>query len=88
MVAKVSRRVHGDFTHVVRCGRTSALGSAEALLLLDGASHGPAGRWLLLQRVRYPGFPLAGQARPVMVLPARDGPGLGLSGAAQTNRCR
>ena len=27
------------------------------------------------------------QRLPVMGLPARDGPGLGLSGAAQTNRC-
>ena len=61
MVAKVSCRVHGDFTHVVRYGRTSALGSAETPLLLEGASHGPAGRWVLLQRVRYPGFPLAGR---------------------------
>ena len=61
MVAKVSRRVHGDFTHVVSYGHTSALRLAEAPLLLDGASYGPAGRWVLLQRVRYPGFPLAGR---------------------------
>ena len=33
------------FTHVVRYGRTSALGSVEIPSLLDGASHGPAGRW-------------------------------------------
>ena len=31
---------------------TSALGSAEKPSLLEGASHGPAGRWVLLQRVR------------------------------------
>ena len=40
------------FTHVVRYGRTSAPGSAETPSLLDGASHGPAGRWVLLRRVR------------------------------------
>ena len=39
------------FTHVVRYGRTSALGSAETPSLLDWASHGPAGRWVHLQRV-------------------------------------
>ena len=37
---------------VVRYGRTSALGSVETPSLLDGASHGPAGRWVLLRRVR------------------------------------
>ena len=42
------------FTHVMRYGRTSALGSrsAETPSLLDGAQHGPAGCWVLLQRVR------------------------------------
>jgi hypothetical protein len=39
------------FSHVVLYGRTSALGSAVVPLLLDAASHGPAGRWVLL-RVR------------------------------------
>ena len=49
----VARRTRAaGFTHVVHYGRTSALGSAETPSLLDGASHGPAGRWLLLQRVR------------------------------------
>ena len=32
--------------------RRTSLGSAEAPSLLDWASHGPAGRWVLLQRVR------------------------------------
>ncbi len=35
------------FSHVVRYGRTSALGSAAVPSLLDAASHGPAGRWVL-----------------------------------------
>ena len=51
----VARRTWAaGFTHVVRYGRTSALGSrsADMPLLLDGASHGPAGIWVLLQRVR------------------------------------
>ena len=39
------------FSHVVRYGRASALGSAVAPSLLDAASHGPAGRWVLLRRV-------------------------------------
>ena len=48
----VARRTRAaGFTHVVRYGRTSALGSEETPSLLDGASHGPAGRWVLLQRV-------------------------------------
>jgi hypothetical protein len=38
------------FSHVVRYGRTSALGSGVVPSLLDAASHGPAGRWVLLQR--------------------------------------
>ena len=49
-VARRSRAA--GFTHVVRYGRTSPLGSAETPSLLDGASHGPAGRWVLLRRVR------------------------------------
>ena len=49
----VARRTRAaGFTHVVRYGRTSALGSAETASLLDGALHGPAGRWVLLLRVR------------------------------------
>jgi hypothetical protein len=39
------------FSHVVRYGRTSALGAAAVHSLLDAASHGPAGRWVLLRRV-------------------------------------
>ena len=39
------------FSHVVRYGRTSALGSAVVPSLLDAASHGPTGRWVLLRRV-------------------------------------
>ena len=41
------------FSHVVRYGRTSALGSAVVPSLLDAASHGPAGRWVLLRRVAH-----------------------------------
>jgi hypothetical protein len=36
------------FSHVVRYGPRSALGAAVAASLLDAASHGPAGRWVLL----------------------------------------
>jgi hypothetical protein len=41
------------FSHVLRYGRTSesALGSAAVPSLLDAASHGPAGRWVLLWRL-------------------------------------
>ena len=39
------------FSHVVRYGRTSALGSAMVPSLLDAASHGPAGRWVLLKNL-------------------------------------
>ena len=49
-VARRSRAA--GFTHVVRYGRTSPLGSAETPSLLDRASHGSAGRWVLLRRVR------------------------------------
>ena len=38
------------FSHVVRYGRTSALGAGVVPSLLDAASHGPAGRWVLLRR--------------------------------------
>ena len=37
------------FSHVVRYGSTSAIGSAAVPSLLDAASHGPAGRWVLLR---------------------------------------
>jgi hypothetical protein len=50
------------FSHVVRYGRTSALGSAAVPSLLDAASHGPTGRWVLLQRLpRWSGFSLVGR---------------------------
>jgi hypothetical protein len=39
------------FSHVVRYGRASALGLAVVPSLLDAASHGPTGRWVLLRRV-------------------------------------
>ena len=41
------------FSHVVRYGRTSAIGSAAVPSLLDAASHGPAGRWVLLRRLTH-----------------------------------
>jgi hypothetical protein len=49
-VGAVSRSV--DFSHVVKYGPKSALGAAAVPSLLDAASHGPAGRWLLLQPIR------------------------------------
>ena len=49
-VARVSRTV--GFSHVVRYGRVSALGAVESASLLDAASHGPAGRWVLLLPTR------------------------------------
>jgi hypothetical protein len=36
------------FTHVVTYGRSSALGAVVVDTLLDAASHGLQGRWLLL----------------------------------------
>jgi hypothetical protein len=49
----VARRSQtAGFSHVVRYGRTSVLGPVVASSLLDGASHGPAGRWMLLRRAR------------------------------------
>ena len=36
------------FSHVVSYGRSSALGAVVPDTLLDAASHGPQGRWLLL----------------------------------------
>ena len=47
IVARRSRAA--GFSHVVRYSRASALGSVEAPSLLDAASHGPAGRWVLLR---------------------------------------
>ena len=49
-VARRSRTA--GFSHVVRYGRASALGPVTASSLLDAASHGPAGRWVLLRRLR------------------------------------
>jgi hypothetical protein len=49
-VARVSRAA--QFSHVVRYGRASALGAAEVASQLDAASHGPAGRWVLLLPTR------------------------------------
>ena len=49
-VARRSRTA--GFSHVVRYGRTSVLGPVTSSSLLDGASHGPAGRWVLLRRAR------------------------------------
>ena len=72
------------FTHVVRYGRTSALGSAETPSLLDGASHGPVGRSRLGAPQACALACLPFSRTPVMGLPARGGSG---SGAAQTNRC-
>jgi hypothetical protein len=55
------------FSHVVRYGRTSALGAGMVPSLLEAASHGPAGRWVLLRRaVRW--LPISGST--VMGLPA------------------
>jgi hypothetical protein len=49
-VARRSRTV--GFSHVVRYGRASALGSVVVPSLLDtAASHGPDGRWVLLVRL-------------------------------------
>jgi hypothetical protein len=47
-VARSSRAA--GFSHVVRYGRSSALGVSETPSLLDAASHGPTGRWMLLRR--------------------------------------
>ena len=45
----VARRSRAQgFSHVVRYGPRSALGAAMVDSLLDAASHGPAGRWVLL----------------------------------------
>ena len=46
-VARTCPRI--GFTHVVAYGRSSALGAVVVDTLLDAASHGPQGRWLLLQ---------------------------------------
>ena len=49
-VVRVSRAA--GFSHVVGYGPTSALGAAAVASLLDAASHGPAGRWVLLLPTR------------------------------------
>jgi hypothetical protein len=47
----VTRRSRAaGFSHVVRYGSASALGAVESTSLLDAASHGPTGRWVLLRR--------------------------------------
>ena len=47
----VTRRSRSPgFSHVVGYGRNSALGAAMVTSLLDAASHGPRGRWILLLR--------------------------------------
>ena len=49
VAAPVARRSRAQgFSHVVRYGPRSALGAAMVDSLLDAASHGPAGRWVLL----------------------------------------
>ncbi len=48
-VARSSRTV--GFSHVMRYGRASALGSVLVPSLLDAASHGPGCRWVLLLRL-------------------------------------
>ena len=49
---KVARISHAaGFSHVVAYGPQSALGSLEVVFLLDAASHGPSGRWVLLLRL-------------------------------------
>jgi hypothetical protein len=47
----VGRSRTAGLSHVVRYGRASALGSAVVPSLLDAASHGPAGQWVLLRRM-------------------------------------
>jgi len=49
-VGRVSRAA--GFSHVVGYGPTSAIGRAAVASLLDAASHGPAGRWVLLLPTR------------------------------------
>jgi hypothetical protein len=46
----IGRSRAAGFQHVVRYSRTSALGVGVVPSLLDAASHGPAGRWVLLRR--------------------------------------
>ena len=48
IVARRSRAAGFLPRHVVRYSRAFALGSVEAPSLLVAASHGPAGRWVLL----------------------------------------
>ena len=49
-VVRVSRAA--GFSHVVGYGPTSAIGTAAVASLLDAASHGPAGRWVMLLTTR------------------------------------
>ena len=46
------RSLAAGHSHVVRYDRRSALGAVVADSLLDAASHGPGGRWVLLCPVR------------------------------------
>lgn len=46
-VHAISRSQQG-YSHLVQYGKTSAIGPAAVASLLDSASHGPAGRWVLL----------------------------------------
>ena len=50
-VRKISRRA--EFSHVVAYSRSSPLGKAVVDTLLDAASHGTVGRWVLLLPVRH-----------------------------------
>ena len=54
-VVRVSSR--DSFSHVVRYPRGSVIGDAEVVSLLDLASHGPQGRWVLLLPARRDRFP-------------------------------
>ena len=49
----VRRNRAQGLSHVVRYGPRSALGAAIVGSLLDAASHGPAGHWVLLCPTRY-----------------------------------
>lgn len=46
-VHAISRSQQG-YSHLVKYGKTSAIGPAVVASLLDAASHGPSGRWVLL----------------------------------------
>ena len=55
----VRRSRAAGFSHVVRYGPRSALGAATVDSLLDAASHGSGGRWMLLCPVRHSRAPAA-----------------------------